>query len=886
MAAPPTHRLNTVMTPERWQKIRELFYAAYERNPDERAIYLGAVCAADPVLRREVEELISSHERANSFLEPTQTTLPASESQPVLQPGQRVGHYRIVEAIGCGGMGVVYKAEDSKLGRLVALKFLPSAVAGDSQTLERFRREARAASALNHSNVCTIHAIEEDEGRPFIVMELLNGQTLAARINGRPLATDRLVELSVQIADALQAAHEQGITHRDIKPGNIFVTERGQVKILDFGVARMMATPEPAGDVYHSLALSAVDTTSPALTRPGGIVGTVPYLSPEQLRGEQPDPRSDLFSFGTVLYEMATGKPAFGGSQDTTVDAILNREPASPLLLNPDLPAELGRIIARALEKNRELRYQTATEIKADLLRIEKGSERRARHSAFRRWAMGATSAIVLAAAIAAVLQTARERTAPDKAAQVVKSIAVLPLENLARDPNQEYFADGMTDELITNLSKVSSLRVIARSSVKEYKSRPRSIPDIARELKVDAVLEGTVLQSGDRVRIAATLIDASTQRNLWADSYEGSLSDVLGLQNRIARATIAGIRVKLAPPEVQRLARVQPVNSEAYLAYLRGMFHYQKGYAKEDGDAAIAEFERATALDPQYALAYARLAYAHAYVYGRFDSSPERAAKASVALQKSLSLDPSLAEAYVARGQVAGQILGSPMESLIQDYQRAAALNPNLVEAHFHVGTVYLHMCLFDKALSEFKTVLELDPHSRRARYYIARIHLQQQRYEEAFLDYERSSDFPPAQQWEKVLTLFYRGDKTAAHELIGELRRKESDNEDVASTNAVLLAADGKKEKAEEEIRLAIRVGQGRFHFHHAEYNIASAYALMGDRRSALQWLRKTAEDRLACYPLFEGDPNLKNLRTDPDFQKFLGEMKSLWEHRRAGL
>jgi len=364
------------MTAERWEKIRELFHATFERSGDDRAVYLAHACAADPSLREDVQKLISSDEcAAPSFLERTETTLPGVERLPVLQPNQRVGHYRIIGPIGQGGMGVVYKAEDTKLGRFIALKFLPSTWAEELQALERFRREARAASALSHPNVCTIHAIEEDEGRPFIAMELLSGQTLAACIAGRPLATGRLIELSVQIADGLQAAHEQGITHRDIKPGNIFVTDKGQAKILDFGLARMMTTPENASEGHPAAISSPADGSGSSLTQAGTIMGTVPYLSPERLRGEQPDPRSDLFSFGTVMYEMATGKQVFSGSHATAVDAILNVQPRSPLLSNPELPVELGRIIARALEKNREVRYQSAADLKADLLRIGKPTE-------------------------------------------------------------------------------------------------------------------------------------------------------------------------------------------------------------------------------------------------------------------------------------------------------------------------------------------------------------------------------------------------------------------------------------------------------------------------------------------------------------------------------
>src|SRR6516164_5195196 len=398
MAASANQSEGTGMTPERWEKIRELFHATFERSADDRAVYLAHACPADSSLRADVEKLISSHEAAPSFLERTETTLPAVEGLPLLQPEQRVGHYRILGPIGHGGMGVVYKAEDTKLGRFVALKFLPAAWAKEPQALERFRREARAASALSHPNVCTIYAIDEDAGRPFIAMELLNGQTLAACIAGRPLATARLIELSVQIADGLQAAHEQGITHRDIKPENIFVTDKGQAKILDFGLARMMTTPENTSEGHPAAISSLADGTRPSLTQAGGVMGTVPYLSPEQLRGEQPDQRSDLFSFGTVMYEMATGKQAFSGSQETAVDAIVNLQPRSPLLSNPYLPVKLGRIIARALEKNRELRYQSAADLKADLLQIGKSTEVTKR--AGRRWSVAAAVAMAFAAVV------------------------------------------------------------------------------------------------------------------------------------------------------------------------------------------------------------------------------------------------------------------------------------------------------------------------------------------------------------------------------------------------------------------------------------------------------------------------------------------------------
>jgi TolB-like protein len=592
---------------------------------------------------------------------------------------------------------------------------------------------------------------------------------------------------------------------------------------------------------------------------------------------------------------MATGRSAFAGTQQTTLEAILNREPPSPRLANPALPTELERIVARALEKNRKLRYQSAGDIKADLLRVERSSELdrsirpRQKPHRIRPWAMAAVLAVLLTAAITAVLWRAGRQPPFTKAdaPPVVKSIAVLPLENPSGDSQHEYLADGITGELIGSLSKVGSLRVIERSSVMKYKSLLRPLPEIAKELNVDAVLKGTLSASGDRLRLGAQLIDARNERILWENSYEGALAEVLALQKRMARAIIDASRVRLTAQEEQRLAEVGPRSFEAYWAYLRGKFYYGKSWGKEDNEAAIGMFERATTLNPEFAAAQAELARAYVYKHIRFESSPEIAARASAAAEKSLSLDPGLAEGYVARGEVTLMVLRSTPERAIADYRRALELNPTLPEAHWQLGQAYAHIGLFDSALAELNAARGLDPYSLRARYFIARIHLHQQDYNQALLDYEQSPDFSLPQLWEKVLILFYLGQKTAAYELIGELRRKVPENEDIPSTYAILLAADGRRREAVEQIRLSVRIGQAiPWHFHHSEYNIASAYALMGQRREALQWLRRSADDGLSPYPLYERDPNLNNLRGDPEFEKWLGEMRAVWERRRVAL
>ncbi len=572
--------------------------------------------------------------------------------------GATLSHYRVTSKIGSGGMGVVYEAEDTTLGRHVALKLLPAEFAQDASMLERFQREARAASALNHPGICTVYAIDQHEGQHFIAMELLEGQTLSERIRRGAFDLPQLLDLGIQIADALESAHSKGIVHRDIKPANIFLNSRGQAKILDFGLAKIEIKRAPGGG-------SEAPTTARAeeLTKAGTTLGTVSYMSPEQARGQLTDARSDLFSLGAVLYQMATGALPFEGDTSAVIfDAILNRDPIPPGQVNPALPAEFARIIGRALEKDRALRYQSATDFKTELMRLKRDLD-----SGGRR-----------------VGDAVESRGEASTTGQREQSISVLYFENLSGVKEDEYFRDGITEDIIAELSKIKGLKVFSRPTVLAYRDKPVTPSQIGQQLGAAYVLAGTLRRAGNRLRISAQLVDTHTDFPLWIERYDREMQDVFEVQDEIARKIAEALRITLSPGEQQAIAARPTENLQAYDFFLRGR-SYARRRTRQDFEFALQMFENAVGLDPNFALAYAGIAHVCALYHFDYDRTAKWTEKAIAASQRATAIGRDLPEVRVAEAWVLhGDGHNAEAQAILR---KVVAVKPDCEGAYYLLG-------------------------------------------------------------------------------------------------------------------------------------------------------------------------------------------------------
>jgi len=761
--------------------------------------------------------------------------------------GQIISHYRVLEKLGDGGMGVVWAADDTRLSRRVALKFLPVELERDELALERLKREAQAASSLNHPRICTIYDIDSDNGRHFIVMEFLDGQTLKHRIQKSAFQIPEIVDLATQIADALEAAHARGIMHRDIKPANIFINERGLVKVLDFGLAKFTRTGRVRAANARRSAGAPTGPTEEILTGSGIALGTIPYMSPEQVRGDDLDARTDLFSFGAVLYEMATRRMAFhGNTLENISDKILNKEPVSPSQINPSLPAALKAIIRKALEKQRSLRYQTASDLLADLQRLKRD------------------------------IEPGRQRDSDSslpvpRATKAIDSLAILPLANETRDPETDYLSDGITETLINNLSQLPKLRVLPRSTVFRYKGREMDPTVLSRELGVRAVLTGRVVHRGDTLTIKVELVDGARQAHLWGGNFSRKFDDIFAVQEEIAQQISEHMRLHLSPQEKKKLAARDTGNREAYQAFLRALYFWNK-WTPTSSWRALEYCRLAIEKDPDYAPAHAVMAdcYTSLAVFGVLPAK-EAFPQAKAAAAKAVKMGPSFSDAHLAVGLIS-LYFDWDWTTAEKHLRRAVELSAHSARAHYGLSLWLLVQQRHVEAIQEADLALELDPLSLPMNFNVGYLNYFAGNNDRAIGQFEKILEMDPSFVLASLILCPAYLRKGLVPEALATIEKALPQSRNWSSLRAMLAVVHAGSGRANEALEILEELKKEGASFPLLSYWAAIISNALQDKEQTLDWLEKACEERVGLLVLLKVASGFRNLSQEPRYQAIL--------------
>ena len=861
------------VTPERWQQAKEIFKSALDLEPSERASFLSEVCSGDESMRREVESLLASLDQGESFLETPAFKIAPDDDRnfPVeLEAGRELGSYEILNRIGEGGMGEVYLGRDINLGRYVALKVLPAGFTNDEERLRRFEQEARAASALNHPNILTIHEIRKADSIHFIATEFIDGVTLREHMAKRALKPGEALDVAAQIASALVAAHTAGVVHRDIKPENVMRRRDGIIKVLDFGLAKL--TTNLAGTVE-----SEAPTKELVKTNPGVVMGSVKYMSPEQARGNEVDARTDIWSLGVVLFEMLTGHVPFDGETSShVIVSILESEPP-PLARYVKVPAELERIVGKALRKDREERYQTASDLALDLksLKQELEIKGRVRPSSSSEYSYGGVrrhrlavwaSAIALIIAVAAGIYFFNNR---NQTSEAIDSLAVLPFDNGSGDPNVEYLSDGISDSIINSLSRLPNMKVISLNAVMRYKGRQVDPQEVARELNVRAVLMGRLVQRGDDLAINAELIDVRDNRRLWGEQYNRKLSDILVVQKEIAREITERLRLRLSGEDQKRLTERYTDNAEAYQLYLKGRYFWNK--RTEDGfNRGIAQFKQAVEKDSHYALAYSGLADCYlGLTFYNFSAPSETMPKAKEAALNALAIDNTLAEAHASLAHVLMNYDWNWSEAE-QHFKRSMELKPDYATARQWYAVHYLTAKgRSEEALPEMKRALELEPTSLVMNSFMGATLNFAGRYDEAIEQCRKTIEMDPTfavAHWHLGLAYEQKG---MFDDAIAEFSKAITLSGGSPLMRAALGHAYAKSNRKAEATKILDELKELSKHRYVASYEVAAIYVALGDKEHAFDLLERASTEHSFHLVYLNVWPQFTDVRSDPRFQ-----------------